>query len=115
MQDKFISFGYIKFSEEDNWENGCNGNVSSYVVDHNICGTKEEIIRQIQDTTGEISTDSFVFNSCDENGRIDVMVQENENGERLTESEWRQFKSGEINTYLCTYSFQFYQLSEVTF
>lgn len=115
MENTLICFGYIKFSEEDNWENGCIGNSSSYFVNYNIRGSKEEIIRQIQDITGEISTDNFDFNSCDEQGRIDIQIQENENGERLTEKEWEQFKSGEINTYLSTYSFQFYKLSSFSF
>lgn len=107
--DFLDAFGY------GNWESGCIGNCASYFIDHEIKGDREEVIRQIKDITGEISTDNFDFNSCDEQGRIDISLQENENGERLTEKEWDKFKSGEINTYLATYTFQFYQLNTFSF
>jgi hypothetical protein len=106
--------GYIKHVERDNWENGCTDTVQSYFVsDYFECATKEEAIQYCKDVTGETDEGALDLNSCDEPGRIDIQVQEDENGNRLTQLQWDQFKAGEIDTYLATYSFYFKQSCDI--
>lgn len=108
--------GFLKHVELDNWENGCTYTVQSYFVPNYFeCNTREEAIRHCKDITGEIGDEGLELNACDEQGRIDVQVQEDENGNRLTPEQWEQFKAGKIDTYLATYSFYFQQSSEITF
>ena len=108
--------GFLKHSELDNWGNGCTGECNSYFVEYpGKFKDKQQAIEFIKNITGEIDEDSFEFNACDEPGRVDVQVQENENGDRLTQQEWDDFKQGKINSYLVTYSFYFKQLSDFEF
>lgn len=108
--------GYFKHTDRDNWENGCIDTVSSYFVPNYFeCRTKEEAIRHCKDVTGETDEGALELNFCDDPGRIDIQVQEDENGNRLTPSQWEQFKAGEIDTYLATYSFYFQRSCEIVF
>ena len=105
--------GYIVHRELDNWEDGCSGDGDSVHVDiTEVFKTKEDAFRFIQDCTGETCMD---YNACEENGRIDVQVQEDQDGMRLTPAQWEEFKAGRIDTYLATYSFYFKQLQTIKF
>lgn len=108
--------GFHKHSELDNWENGCTGEYSAQFVRYpSEFKDKQQAIKFVKDIAGEIDEDNFEFNACEEAGRIDVQIQENENGERLTQQEWEDFKQGKIKAYLVTYSFYFKQLSDFEF
>lgn len=108
--------GYLKFSELDSWENGCSGECETIFVKYQIeSKNKEEAIQQVKDITGETCDDAIELNSCDEPGRVDVQVQEDEHGNRLTQDQWEEFKQGRIKAYLVTYSFLFKQLETFTF
>lgn len=110
------SKGFIKHIQLDNWYNGCTDVVQSYFVDHYFeCQTKEEAIQHCKDVTGETNENALELNACDHPGRIDIQVQEDENGNRLTPLQWKQFEAGEIDAYLATYSFYFKQSVEITF
>ena len=108
--------GVQKFSEKDNWENGCTGEIIYEYINSPVqVNTKEDAIRYCLDFTGEINRDNIEFNSCDEPGRIDIQVQEDDCGNRLTEEQWELFKKGKIDSYLVTYSSYFVEQVEFTF
>lgn len=101
----------IVSSELDHWENGCTGmdSVSNWELEFKAENEQE----LIQKMTAYFMCDSsyFIFNSCDENGRIDVQLQTKEKFDSfpMSKHDLELFKDGEIEAYLTTFSFQVYQ------
>jgi hypothetical protein len=49
----------------------------------------------------------------EEEGRMEVQAQENEDGYAPTAAQWNAFKNGEMNLYLARYSFYFEQSAPI--
>lgn len=94
--------GIHKFSELDNWENGCEGVGNDDYINYTLQSeTLEGILKQL----GEFC-DSFDWelNSCDEIGRVDIQVYESADGCKAIERELEEWKKGEYDLWLCTYT-----------
>lgn len=97
--EKLIIPKFIGFKEEDNYKEGCLPN-TSFIIDFDISfsgNTQEEIINKIINYFG-IDKESIILNSCDEKGRIDINVLEDENSNIITDrdktilKEWKKEK-----------------------
>lgn len=106
----------IVSSELDHWENGCTGkdSVNNWELEF-IADSEQELIQKM---TAYFMCDSsyFIFNSCDENGRIDVQLQTKDKFDSfpMAKHDLELFKDGEIDAYLTTFSFQVYEQSIYT-
>jgi len=98
----------LKTAELDHWEHGCTGQYQDSTVDFPIrADSLEKVIAAICNTLG-CSKDAISVNPCeDDPSRIDAQVYEHDDGYMADECDMAQFKNGEIDLYLCTYSWQF--------
>lgn len=99
--------GFLKMAQRDNFEKGCYGASHDSWVDFPIKRkTLTEIIDVIIGVIG-CEREAITINACDEIGRIDAQVTENDQGLQPTSREWEQFKRGAIDLWMCDYSFSF--------
>lgn len=99
---KYEITGFTKVSEQDNFDQGILAGRQEYWIDYPIAkDTKEEFISAVKYFLGDaIEID---FNACDEEGRIDIQLTENDDGFSPSISEWERFKAGEIDLWAVTY------------
>lgn len=92
--------GFHKFSQLDNYENGCTGPSFDQYIDHRITAESLQDIKAACErfTGGEMCTDMI------EDSRLDFQVMETADGFPATEYELERFKVGEIELYDCTYT-----------
>lgn len=101
----------IVYSELDHWENGC---TDDNLVNHWDLEFKAKNEQElIQKMTAYFLCESsyFQFNSCDEDGRIDVRLQTKNKFDTfpMSKHELELFKDGGIIAYLTTFTFQVYR------
>lgn len=98
--------GWLKIAEEDNWEDGCQiDSTVSFSGDDRFAGrTIEDLIDDLLNFTGG-EIDGVMLNCCDEDGRIDIQVYEDEDGTPANPSQMERFKKGEERIWLATYTF----------
>ena len=99
--------GYLKLSEQDEYNNGCLPDTGLKYFDslHSLSNnTLIETLYDIRTFLGAEKEDVLI-NACGEDGRVDVFVLENYNGDRASSIELGQWRKGEIKLYHCTYSF----------
>ena len=101
----FAISGFHKFTEEDNYEHGCIAAQSNctYIDYRMTSATIDNLLAQIANFVG-CELKDLDLNSCDEDGRIDCSVTENENGEPATKQELTQWRKGKMNLYYAVYS-----------
>lgn len=106
--------GLYKMSDKDNWKEGCVGPGSSHHVD--VSFKNEDLDALIKEIAAFVGIEEKDFDNsvertaCEEEGRIDFVVQENADGQVLTEQEWLDFKAGRIDTYYVTYVARVYEV-----
>ena len=105
--------GFLKHAEEDVYESGCQPDTAnSYFGDMVFTGdTVGQVIEQVKAFCGA-DDDGLLLNSCEEVGRLDVQVIENEQGLPLTEQEIEQWKSGEKRAWLVCYTWEVKRMAE---
>lgn len=98
--------GYLKFWEVDDFENGCDPDTSQSYFDTQFNIQAETELELVEKVKGFFNTedDSIVLNSCDEDGRIDVQLMEDEEGCQPTKQELAQWKKGKKKLFCSTYS-----------
>ena len=111
----YIIRDFLKMAELNDYKEGCVGNTkhSSLPMEikaDTIEGVKDRVINWFGVTLPDVD-----FNSCDEDGRVDIQLMENGEGDRATKSELIQWKDGKLDLYACTYTGQLEQLTEVEF
>jgi hypothetical protein len=101
----FQANGLLKFTEQDIWEEGCQPHTSnSYSIDMTFTGAfPEEVIKKIAGYIG-CDEDGIERNSCDEKGRVDFAITEDEEGTPLSPRQWEQFKKGNIKAWYAIYT-----------
>lgn len=100
----------IKHSEEDIYKDGCQGQESGNTWSEKPCmqaETVEEIIQRCIDFAelDKQTPDNPAYNACEEDGRLDIQVYEDAEGNTLTEKDIKAWKKGKIKAWLATYSF----------
>lgn len=89
----------------DNWKDGCTSNSSHIGIDAVFKATNiNEMLSSIANFCNSNISDATI-DACGETGRVDFQVYENEQGERASDSEIASYKKGEIDLYLCDYTF----------
>ena len=106
----------LKFAEEDVFNEGClPETASSHMIDVSFkAETKKEVIEKIKEFF-DVDADAIESNSCEEAGRIDIMLLENTEGIKANESEIKDWKNaGCTKLYNCIYSFQLEKVTRET-
>ena len=100
----FTISGFHKFTEEDNYDQGCIGPSSCTDIDYRMTSaTIDNLLAQIANFGG-CDVEDLELNSCDEDGRVDFGVTENENGDTATKQELAQWREGKTKLYYAVYS-----------
>lgn len=109
MSIKYEARGWIKFAEEDSYEDGCDPDTMQSQVGRDIfsADTIEGVLQKIADFT-ECSRANLDIQpmGSDELGRVEAGVMET--AESFTPSDWEReaWKRGEIKLWACVYSFK---------
>ena len=108
---KYETCGWLKFAEEDVWENGCIGKSStSDGRDTFSDDTLPGLIEKLKAFAGTDDDIDCLFDSCDEYGRLDIQVMECADGTVASNNEIEQWKAGNRRLWLACYIFR---ISEV--
>ena len=102
----------FKFTEEDNYREGClPGTSQMWDIDVEFQGeTKEEVTAKIKDFFG-VNDNYLDINACDEKGRIDIAILENAEGHEASQREIELWKKERIKLWYAVYTFN---ISKVT-
>lgn len=102
--------GFFKMSEEDIYEEGCIPNSGSCFSSHEIFRSHslDSLLDTIACFVGAERKD-IELNACDEPGRVDICMMENEMGYPATKAEIEAWKEGKARLWDSIYSFQVYE------
>lgn len=97
--------GFLKMWEEDVFADGCQPETAKHFhVDVKFTGkTAAEVIKKAQEYLG-VDDEGTEKNACDEPGRVDFALTENDEGEALTPREVEAWKQGNIKAFYAVYS-----------
>jgi len=101
--------GFLKFVEEDIFDTGCQPDTtrSYFVEDEFKAESQTELIKNVCDSLGiEDKRENYLFNSCDEPGRIDFQLLEDSEGTVATKQQINDWKRGKCRLWAATYSAQ---------
>lgn len=112
MYKTSIGFGDV---EEDNYKEGVIGTGFSKVCDISFeAETKEEIVQKILNFY-DVDENSIELNACGENGRIDVALTENGEGDKASDGEIEDWKKANIKLYYVVYTHYLSKSESVAF
>ena len=109
MNTQYETDGFICHSEEDVFNKGCQPDTSkSWFSNQRFTDqTLSGLVQQLKDTFNPLGDNmDILLNSCEEDGRIDIQVLEDEDGCYARSSEIEKWKIGQKRLWLSTYSFQ---------
>ena len=100
----FTISGFSKFSEQDDYEEGCIGNGSDSFIDYQIkTATLDEMKDKVAGFIG-CKVEDLDLDSCEEVGRIDCGRTETEDGDEATSAQIDEWKAGDKVLYYVVYS-----------
>jgi len=104
--------GWIKFVEEDNFENGCLPETSVAFGGNDTfkADTVEALLDKLNAFVGNTDASAVSLDACDEPGRIDIEIMENELGYSPNARELDAWKQGKCRLFLVNYSFHVEQV-----
>ena len=104
METKYEIEDLMKYSQEDDFEDGCQMNGHIEYIDHKISrNTIQEAIEAFASFVG-VEIKDISKNVCDEAGRIEAQLLENKDGMSLTSGEFERWKDGNTRAWLCDYT-----------
>ena len=104
MGKQFVARNVSKFAEEDDWKQGCIGKSQEYYLDVHFSGkSADEVIGKIASFLGQDAKDAEK-NVCDEPGRVEFGITENDDGNEMSKSEIERWKKGEIKAWYAVYT-----------
>jgi hypothetical protein len=100
--------GGLKCVERDVFASGCQPETSRcWPIDVRLSADSvEELIKKLNDFLGNDDLSAVSLDACDEPGRIDVQMLENDAGEPATTAQIDVWKRCELALWLADYSFQ---------
>ncbi len=103
---KYVIDGITKFSEIDFYDDGCQPNTGChYSIDYKIqSGDLNKVIQDFMSFTGCDDKKSVLIDSCEVDGRIDIQVMENANGDVPSKMEIENWKKGKCVLYSVIYT-----------
>ena len=107
MNTYYQASGWVKFYEEDIYQEGCIPHTGGMIDGREIfkSETMQGLIDGLLSFTGG-DRQSMELDSCDEAGRIDISVMEDDNGYTATSRQIEEWKEGQIRLWDCIYTFQ---------
>jgi hypothetical protein len=101
----FIVNGFQKFTEQDDYNEGClPGTGSSAVIDYRIIEATIDAIRERVAAFIGCEVKDLDLDACDEIGRIDAGRMENAEGDEASSWELDTFKTGESTLFYAVYT-----------
>lgn len=93
-------------AEKDTFSEGCDPDttISKYHDETFQHVTVDELISEVCEALGiDDEENNVVRNSCEEAGRVDFNVYENDSGLAPTAKEWEEYNAGKRALWYCTY------------
>ena len=89
MKSQFEVRGWIKFGEVDNYKEGCDYKTGfhHHGTDYFKGNTIQEIIEECQNFVSSDNVNDLMLDSCDDIGRLDISLLENEEGYKASKRE----------------------------
>jgi hypothetical protein len=109
MKEYYQIRGWYKSWEQDTFENGCIGPRSCFDGRDTFTGdTQDKAIEAFARFCGldglNDESDAIQRNACDEDGRIDIAVTENDDGCMASDSEIALWKQGKLRLWYAVYT-----------
>jgi len=107
MNQYYQADGWTKFSEEDIYQEGCQPNTGGMFSGRDTwrADSVEDLIQQLLNFTGG-EREGVELDSCDDIGRVDISLMEDENGSIATRQQINDWKEAKIRLWGCIYTFQ---------
>lgn len=108
MKSQFEVRGWIKFGEVDNYKEGCDYKTGfhHHGTDYFKGNTIQEIIEECQNFVSSDNVNDLMLDSCDDIGRLDISLLENEEGYKASKREIELWKENKVTLYNVIYTFQ---------
>lgn len=107
MKTQFEVRGWIKFGEVDNYQEGCDPATGFHHsgTDYFKANTIQEVIEKCQNFVSSDSKEDLILDSCEDIGRLDISLLENEDGYKASKQEIKQWKQRKVTLYNVIYTF----------
>lgn len=111
MKSFYKIAGYLAHSEQDNYKDGCHGKCLTKFTPNNsfiiTADSMKSLINKLQIEFSSKDINDFLFNSCDEMGRLDLQVIQRVPFEcaKPSSKTIEEWKAGEIDLWLTCYTF----------
>ena len=106
MNTYYQADGWIKFYELSTYEEGCLPHTGGMTDGNQLfkAETLDGLVKELLAFTGA-NYEDIDFNSCDEVGRLDISVMEDDHSSVATRGQINQWKEGQIRLWDCIYTF----------
>ena len=113
--NKYIAMGWIRHTEEDIYNDGCQPQTSATSGGHDTFNapTLDALIKQCAAFEGQQDLKNCLLDSCEEAGRLDVQVYEDAEGVAADERDFERWKEGKQKLWLVTYTFNLLKAEKV--
>ena len=113
MQIQFESGKALKFTEQDVFNEGCQPDTAqSMEVDIEFSNeTMDGLLDDIKEFYG-VDDDALLKNSCDEDGRLDISLLEDDNSLQASQQDIKEWKQGGKRLWNSIYT---YEIKKVTY
>ena len=107
MNTYYQANGWAKFYEEDIYAEGCLPHTGGMITGNDLfkSETLDGLLNELLAFTGA-NYEDIQLNSCDEVGRVDISVMEDDRGSMATRKQIEAWKEGEVRFWDCIYTFQ---------
>jgi len=112
----YIIRSFMKIAEIDNFVAGCD--MESTAISECCIEIKADTIDVLKDKIPAyfgVDSNSVGYNACEELGRVDIQILEDEHGNKAGRVDLGRWKKGKIDLYTCTYIGQLERLEKVSF
>ena len=104
----FVVSGWSRFSEENICGYGCipSSQVSSSGVDTFNAPSLQGIVKKLMDFMGTKDMSAVLLNTCDELGRVDIAIFEDEEGTPASEDQVADWRKDKYRLWYSIYTFR---------
>lgn len=96
--------GLHKLAEPDNFEHGCHGQTVATWIDVRFsAATVPELVEKLRDFL-DVHPDAVTLDACEEPGRVDLQLLENDAGERPSREELAEWQADKRDLWAATYT-----------
>lgn len=115
MKTYYQASGWMKMSEEDIYEDGCQPDTGGLTADTEIfqSETLDGLLKELLSFTGA-DTEAIQLNACEETGRVDISTMENDYGYPASDQQLAEWKDGKIRLWNCIYTFTVEKITSET-